>query len=79
MSIGGHDAGHDAQQLERAAADDREVVDLLGAEHAFAGARFRLDDFERARDGDDVGQAADFEHHVETAGVVRAQVMFLAS
>src|SRR5262245_64717407 len=31
----GHDARHDAQQLQRTAADDRQVVDLLRAQHAF--------------------------------------------
>ena len=41
----GDDAGQDAHQLERAAADDRQVVDLLGRQHAFARAGLRLDHF----------------------------------
>ena len=76
--VGRDDAGQDAQQLERAAADDRQVLDLLGAEHAFAGAGLGLDDFDRAGDRDDLGQAADFEPHVDAAGVVRAEREVLA-
>ena len=34
----GDDAGEDAHQFERAAADDRQVVDLLGGEHTFTRA-----------------------------------------
>ena len=69
----GDDAGKDAHQLERAAADDRQVVDLLRGEHAFARARLRLNHFELARDRDRLGLLADFEPHVDAAVVVRAQ------
>ena len=48
----GDDAGQDAQQLESAAADDRQVVDLLRGQDAFARARFRLNDFLLRGDGD---------------------------
>ena len=69
----GDDAGQDAQQFERAAADDRQVVDLLRAQHAFARAGLRLDDFLLRGDGDGLGLLADVEPHVDAARVVRAE------
>src|SRR5690606_563422 len=57
--VRGDDAGQDAEVLERAAADDRQVVDLLGCQHALTGAGFRLDDFGDRRDRDRLGLGAD--------------------
>ena len=69
----GDDAGQDAHQLERAAADDRQVVDLLGGEHAFARAGLGLNHFELRGDRDRLGLLADFEPDVDAAVVVRAE------
>ena len=68
--VGRDDAGQDAQQLERAAADDRQVVDLLGA-----SARLRARPFPSGslrcvrRDRDRLGLLPDLELHVDAAGV----------
>ena len=67
------DAGQDAQQLERAAADDRQVVDLLRAQHAFTGAGLGLDHFGLRGDRHRLGLPADLEAHVDAARVVRAE------
>ena len=72
----GDDAGHDAQQFERAAADDRQVVDLFRAQHAFTRAGFRLDDFRLGGDGDRLALLADFELDVDAARVARAHATF---
>ena len=69
----GDDARQDAEQFERAAADDRQVVDLLGAQDAFAGAGLRLNDFLLRGDGDRLGLLADVEPDVDAARVVRAE------
>ena len=69
----GDDARQDAEQLERAAADDRQVVDLLGAQHAFARAGLGLDDFLLRGDGNRLGLLADVEAHVDAAVVARAE------
>ena len=69
----GDDAGQDAQQFERAAADDRQVVDLLRAQHAFARAGLGLDDFLLRGHGNGFGLLADVEPHVDAALIVRAE------
>ena len=69
----GHDrAGEDAQQLERAAADDREVVDLVGRQQALAGARLGLDQLALRGDLDLLGLCADLEREVEAGPRVEA-------
>ena len=60
------------KQFQRAAAHDRQVVDLLLRENAFAGARLRLDHFGLRRDRDRLGLLADIEPHVDTTRIVRA-------
>ena len=69
----GDDAGQDAHQFERAAADDRQVVDLLGGEHTFTRAGLGLNDFELAGDRDGLRLLADFQPDVDAAVVVRAE------
>ena len=71
IEVGDH-AGKDAQQFQRAAAHDRQVVDLLLRENAFASARLSLNHFRLRRDGDRLGLLADIEPHVDAARIVRA-------
>jgi hypothetical protein len=66
----GHDARHDAQQLHRAAPMIERFFDLLGAQHALAGARLGLDDLGLGRDVHDLALGAELELHVEAAGVL---------
>ncbi len=68
----GDDSRQDAEQLERTAADNREVLDLFRSQHTLAGAGFRLDDFLLPGDGHCLGLLADFEPHVDAAVVARA-------
>ena len=68
----GDDAGEDAHQLERAAADDRQVLDLLGGDDPFARARLGLDQLHLRGDGDRLALLADVEPHVDAAIVGRA-------
>jgi hypothetical protein len=70
--IGSDDAGHDAKQLEGTAADDRQVVDLLRAEDAFARAGLRLNHFLLGGDGDRLALLPDLEFHVDAARHVGA-------
>ena len=71
--IGRDDAGQNAQQLERAAADDREVVDLGGRQPAFARARLGLDDVGGRRDDHRLALRAELQLDVEAADVVRPE------
>ena len=68
----GDDARQDAHQLESAAADDRQVLDLFRGDQAFACSRFRLDEFDLRRDRDGLALLADFEVHVDAARVAGA-------
>src|SRR4029078_1782342 len=70
--IGSHDAWHDAEQLARASADDRQVVNLLRAQDAFTGARFRLNHFLLRSDSDRLALLTTLAFHVDTARDVRA-------
>ena len=69
----GDDARQDAHQLERAAADDRQVVDLLGRQHAFASAGLRLNHFLLRGDRHRLGLLADVQADVDTAVVAGAE------
>jgi len=51
--------------------DNRQVVDLLRRQHAFAGARLRLDHFVLRGDRDRLGLRADFQPDVDAARVLR--------
>src|SRR5919198_392664 len=64
-----HHAGHDAEQLERAASDDGQVVNLLRAEQTFARAGLRLRDFALSRHGDRLTLLPDFERDIDAARI----------
>ncbi len=70
--IGRDHAGQDAQQLQRAASQDRQVVDLLGVQHAFARASLRLDDLGLRHDDYGLGLRANLQPDVDTADIAGA-------
>ena len=72
VELGDH-AGQDAEQLERAAADDRQVVDLLGRQHAFASAGLRLNHFLLGGDGHQLGLLSDIQTDVDAAVIAGAE------
>src|SRR5262245_38561383 len=66
-------ARQDAQQLDRTAADDREVLDLFGGDRILLGAGLGLKHVGGRRHRHRLGSGADLQRDIQSAGVAGTQ------